>query len=98
MPSSSQRLCRLSLLSLGAVLYFLLYFVYLSGIYSRFLQVFSKFQWVDAPQFSTASQTQPFESGGLCGIFALFLFIYLQFTEGFYRIFGKFRVAWEENH
>ena len=54
--------------------------------------------WVDTPQFSMASQAQPFESGRLYCIYVLLLFIYLQFTVGFYSIFRKFRVVWEENH
>ena len=48
------------------VFYVLFLSIYLefSGIYSVFLQGFLKIQWVDAPQCSTASQAQPFESGG----------------------------------
>ena len=44
--------------------------------------------WVDTPQFSTALQAQPFESGGLCCIYVLFLFIYSGFLQNFSKIQG----------
>ena len=43
--------------------------------------------WVDTPQFSTALQAQPFESGGCAVFYVLFLSIYLEFTAGFTGFF-----------
>ena len=45
--------------------------------------------WVDTPQFSTASQAQPYESGG-CVIFMLYFYLFIYNLQRVFTKFSKF--------
>ena len=62
-PEVSQaKLFCLSVYSMNELLFYDIFIWNLWWVFTGFF--FSKIEWVDAPQFSTASQAQPFESGG----------------------------------